>query len=384
MATTNNEDLIRRLGDTPDHSPEDTRSELLEKLDTKTLRRNEVDDFNQSPEDTRSELLDKKYSNTNTEKVTDASSDKLKSEDERIKKLSEIDAKQKSDLAAKRQADSDVAARKERERIQAAQGLNSFDMQKKKGNFKQDDLMLPISIKNAYTVVDGKYYAKDSNRIMFEDKGDKLVTSTTDKKTIADMVAHAKGGNNQWESIKLSGSQEFRREAWLQAESQGVKTAGYTPKEKDLVELENLTKERQKNSIVQTTEKPTEKAKDKEAQTISSVIAPRHDLNKNQAVLDAEAKKNTSANVAALQKSNSFTDQHSAADMNKLGYMRGLVMERDKFEPAHVQAESLARFDAQVKDNPNLSKSIDNMTEATVKDKTIERVQERNEPELSR
>lgn len=548
MATTNNDDLARKLGDTPDRSPEDTKSELLEKLDTKSLRRNEVNDPNQSPEDTRAELLDRKavssienraeklamsqggnpdafkvmaiadandfktiknpswqesaavqmavnigeYPNYKTELdrvepgITEkvlaldaANTEKMIAKEERKAgdmvsmlqerqestknwtqeeaalqaqrdsqsykasaseyergymrddmafksglnqayqvalekiapeisreaqaakvaavtpaapafkddtatiRLAENDAKQKSDFAAKRQAENDLTERKERERIQAAQGLNSFDMQKKKGDFKQGDLMLPISVKNAYTVVEGKFYAKDSNRIMFEDKGNKLVTSTTDKKTIADMVAHAKGGNNQWVSIKLSGSQEFRREAWLQAESQGVKTSGYTPKEKDLAELENLTKERQKNSIMQATEKPTEKAKEKEVATVSAVIAPRHDLNKNQAVLDAEANKNIPANVVALQKSNSFNDQHSIADMNKLAYMRGLVMARDKLEPAHVQAESLARFDAQVKENPNLAKSID-MTEATAKEKTIDRVQERNEPELSR
>ena len=45
----------------------------------------------------------------------------------------------------------------------------------------------------------------------------------------------------------LSGSQEFRREAWLQAESQGIKTQGYTPKQSDLAALETLRQERSKH-----------------------------------------------------------------------------------------------------------------------------------------
>jgi hypothetical protein len=61
------------------------------------------------------------------------------------------------------------------------------------------------------------------------------------------MVSLAKA--KQWNSLKLSGSKEFRREAWLQAESQGIKTSGYTPKQADLAALEAMRQERATNSI---------------------------------------------------------------------------------------------------------------------------------------
>ena len=60
-------------------------------------------------------------------------------------------------------------------------------------------------------------------------------------------VAKAKG----WDSIKISGSQEFKQQMWLEAESRGIATKGYKPSPEDLAILESRREERATNSIAE-------------------------------------------------------------------------------------------------------------------------------------
>lgn len=274
------------------------------------------------------------------------------------------------------QLEEDLRRRKAREQAQAGQGLNSVDVQRSGKELERGDFIVPRRITQAYTEVDGKFFAKDSNRVMFEDKGEKLATSTTDKAAVADMVAYAKA--KQWDSLKLSGSQEFRREAWLQAESQGIKTQGYTPKQADLAALETLRQERSTNSITPLQERKqgreTVRAEDQAA-------APRHDLNKNQASMHAEASKSIATNMQALQKQPGMADK-SVEDLTKLAYWRGIVAEENKLQPKPVQDEALSRFDKQAVD-PQFLKRLNQETEPKIQDKTTERVQKRDTHEQS-
>ena len=289
----------------------------------------------------------------------------------------------KADLEASQQAatqkglqdqlDAELERRKAREREQAQQGLNSVDVQKTGRELERGDFIMPRRIEQAYTEVDGKFYAKESNRVMFEDKGEKLATSTTDKKAIEDMVALAKAKN--WESLKLTGSQEFRREAWLQAESQGIRTQGYTPKEKDLAELEKMRQERSTNSIQPLQERQKERAQEREA------TAPRHDLNKNQAQMGVAMKTTAHEHLEAVKKIPGLEGK-SFEHLNEIARMRALVAERDKLRPPAEQAETLARFDKMATD-PQFQKRVQQETIAKVEDKTVERVQKRDTHEQS-
>lgn len=338
--------LRKNLLDTPDKSPEDVKSELIEKRSVKDLRENTT---GISPEDTRSEILEK----------------------------SEENAKQLADSELKKQEEKDLSKRKEREAIQASQGLNSVDVQKNGKEINRDDLILPRALINSYSEKDGKFFAKNTDRLMFEDKGEKLATSTTNKQAIADMVTYAKA--KQWESIKLSGSQDFRREAWLQAESFGIKTQGYTPKEKDLADLKQLSLERQTNSIAPIAEREKEK---REPEILTN--APRHDLNKNQAVIHVEATKSINENMKHLQESRRF-ESLDTKELSRLAYWRGVVMEENKMQSKPAKDEALAKFD-KLAQNPEFLKKLEERTQTTTVEKTVER--ERNitkqEPELSR
>ena len=95
-----------------------------------------------------------------------------------------------------------------------------------------------------------RYTAPDNPKtVLFEDKGKTLHTARDDKQTIQDMldVAKAKG----WDSIKISGSQEFKQQMWLEAESRGIATKGYKPSPEDLAILERRREERATNSIAE-------------------------------------------------------------------------------------------------------------------------------------
>lgn len=447
-------DLLRKnLRDTPDRSPEDVKSELIEKRDTQSLRANVG---NGSPENTRSEILDRA---NNKDDIKNNDADLMKRERETMAsrwtneqaearaardisdhaefatlgKRGEFDsfylrsdmalqasanpaysvalqkaapelftrvqenakenvtvdfaksnnkleenAKHLADAELKKLSEKDLALRKEREAMQAAQGLNSVDVQRKGKEIERDDLILPRSLMNNYSEKDGKFFAKDSPRLMFEDKGEKLATSTTNKQAIADMVTYARA--KQWESIKLTGSQEFRREAWLQAESQGIKTQGYTPKEKDLADLNQLSLERQTNSIAPVAEREKEKREPEVTTT-----APRHDLNKNQAVIHVEATKSINENMKQLQESKRF-ESLDTKELSRLAYWRGVVMEENKLQSKPAQDEALAKFD-KLAENPAFLKKLEEKTQTTTQEKTVERersITTKQEPELSR
>ncbi|MBQ9184103.1 MAG: hypothetical protein IJ143_10080, partial [Neisseriaceae bacterium] len=88
---------------------------------------------------------------------------------------------------------------------------------------------------------------KDGKTIAFSDKGNQLSTSKSDQQTIADMlqVAKAKG----WNTVKLRGSKEFKRQAYIEAAAMGLIVKGYSPTPQDLAMVEARKKELGVHSI---------------------------------------------------------------------------------------------------------------------------------------
>ncbi len=60
-------------------------------------------------------------------------------------------------------------------------------------------------------------------------------TNRDDGQTVGAMIdlARARG----WETIRLTGSNDFKRETWVQAQIKGVQTTGYTPQDTDKQEV---------------------------------------------------------------------------------------------------------------------------------------------------
>ncbi|OFA00188.1 LPD7 domain-containing protein [Duganella sp. HH101] len=94
-----------------------------------------------------------------------------------------------------------------------------------------------------YLVVDAKYYFRDREQTLaFEDHGKRIATAHDDAEVAHSMVtlAQAKG----WTSLKLRGSDEFKREAWLAAALQGMSVSGYRPNDIDKARLAERQNER--------------------------------------------------------------------------------------------------------------------------------------------
>lgn len=88
---------------------------------------------------------------------------------------------------------------------------------------------------------DIEYRWKKSGRVAFVDKGQEIVfDSITPVAVKAGLqVAKEKG----WEGVQVTGSEEFRRESWLQGQIMAISVQGYEPRELDLQKLEELRKE---------------------------------------------------------------------------------------------------------------------------------------------
>lgn len=107
---------------------------------------------------------------------------------------------------------------------------------------------IPENIKTRYHTVGGKFYSvSDHKTVLFEDQGKQLKTALSDPQTVKDMleVVKAKG----WDSIKLSGSKDFRQAMFIEAAAQGIRTSGYNPTAADLQRVEALRERYAQNGI---------------------------------------------------------------------------------------------------------------------------------------
>ncbi len=109
-------------------------------------------------------------------------------------------------------------------------------------------LLVPKEIEKQYLRVGDKYYhPKNADVLAFEDKGNKLETRSNSEQIAESMVriAEARG----WDEIKVSGSEAFRREVWLEAASRGMHVKGYEPSEQDKAHLVKRSNDRQANNV---------------------------------------------------------------------------------------------------------------------------------------
>jgi hypothetical protein len=63
-----------------------------------------------------------------------------------------------------------------------------------------------------------------------------ITTKSDDRQTVGAMLDLAQ--SRGWQTVKLRGTDEFRREAWVQAQVRGMKADGYTARNTDLQEVE--------------------------------------------------------------------------------------------------------------------------------------------------
>lgn len=87
----------------------------------------------------------------------------------------------------------------------------------------------------------------DTARVAFTESTFRLATDTNSPSVARSMVDVAEARN--WRSLRVTGSEDFRRLVWLEAAARGVKTLGYEPNPADLERLKVERNLRQINRI---------------------------------------------------------------------------------------------------------------------------------------
>ena len=128
---------------------------------------------------------------------------------------------------------------------------------------------IPEKLEPVYLKVGDKYHYQSRPDVeAFQDKGLKLETRSNSDKIAMDMVLIA--SHRGWSDLRVRGSEEFRRQVWLEGSARGMEVFGYKPKEVDLVLLEKRKAELPQNVI----EAGRETAKKQEAQAQAQQQAP--------------------------------------------------------------------------------------------------------------
>jgi hypothetical protein len=96
--------------------------------------------------------------------------------------------------------------------------------------------VVPASVAARFLKVEIDYYFPDKTHA-FSDRGDKLATRGAHPEVVRSLIeiAQARG----WSSITVKGTDEFRRNTWMEAAQAGLKVTGYQPTALDLAELAN-------------------------------------------------------------------------------------------------------------------------------------------------
>ena len=108
--------------------------------------------------------------------------------------------------------------------------------------------VIPAEIESQYHQKGDKFYhPKTPELVAFEDKGNKLETKSDSQNISLSLVqiAQARG----WNEIKISGSEKFRQEVWLEASVRGMAVKGYTPNEADKAQVNKRISEIKPNQV---------------------------------------------------------------------------------------------------------------------------------------
>jgi len=122
--------------------------------------------------------------------------------------------------------------------------------------------VIPEEIKKNFLQVGdvdkAKYYYKDNVDVeAFRDTGEKLIAKKGDPDLAKALVGIAEA--KKWKEITVTGSKEFKQQAWLEASSRGIDVKGYKPNEKDQALLEDKINQAKEEKATRTVDhlKPT-------------------------------------------------------------------------------------------------------------------------------
>jgi hypothetical protein len=110
----------------------------------------------------------------------------------------------------------------------------------------------PVAVGNLALGQTEYRFRGDSTRVAFTESTFRLATDTNSPSVARSMVDVAQARN--WNGLRVSGSEEFRRMVWLEASIRGVRAVGYEPNPGDLEVLRKERKARMTNRVEPTRE----------------------------------------------------------------------------------------------------------------------------------
>jgi hypothetical protein len=90
-------------------------------------------------------------------------------------------------------------------------------------------------------------YRGDASRVAFTESTFKLATDNNNPSVARSMVDVAEARN--WQALRVSGNEDFKRMVWLEGSVRGVKTVGYEPQLRDMQLLQREREARRLNRI---------------------------------------------------------------------------------------------------------------------------------------
>lgn len=100
--------------------------------------------------------------------------------------------------------------------------------------------IVPAEVEDRFLRVGTRFYhPRNTSVVAFEDKGNKLQTQSNSEQIAEVMVSIARARG--WDEIKVTGSETFRREVWLEAVAHGMHVKGYRPSDVDKAALAQRT-----------------------------------------------------------------------------------------------------------------------------------------------
>jgi hypothetical protein len=185
--------------------------------------------------------LDKRMEKSELEELGWKGRDDLNDVMRDLRKLASVDFQRASDMWSKyRPDDKDKPPFLDDDELSEARRRAARGAPKESEPAKE--FVPPEHLRKRFLQVDDKYYFRhEDNKLAFRDHGNRIATPHDDAVVALSMIqlAEAKG----WQSVNLKGSNEFKREAWLQASLKGMEVKGYSPRDVDIEKLAELQKE---------------------------------------------------------------------------------------------------------------------------------------------
>lgn len=167
--------------------------------------------------------------------------------------------------------------------------------------------IVPAEVEQKYLRVGDKFYhPKNTDVVAFEDKGNRLETRSDSEQVAETLVTIARARG--WDEIKVSGTETFRKEVWLEAAAHGMHVKGYTPTEQDKAELAKRTREIEANKV----EQDAKPFRAREAEAAPESAKPNEGVSLKQAMQNVQAAHEAQAAADRQARAQAFAQKPAA------------------------------------------------------------------------